>query len=367
MTQAQDFHRRAMDLAEEADLARLRGDILRYRKLIATAFHLELEAAKLIAPLDDEPTRSVLHRSAASLAIECGEFREAERLIGSALSGSPPCEILDELRSLLQTTHFHDGLAKSGFELEPNELQFTMIGGQVGEGIAPSEEFLRRVELFDKLVFRSAERHLGRPFRKQGRRDRTIQDSVELFVKTPRAASFAVCFRLGRKSLFPDLDAGVRVIEDIVLAFEHFQRAEIGPLRKMITDESYYKNFVAIAKRLGPDGQRVGTVGLTGIVHGRQRSVILKPRSGSEFEYPAELESTAPHKRIEVKGTLLLADAVGAQWGKIDVVSEDGQKTRFRVSPEMMADIVRPFFDSEVVIVGHRKGQHTYLDDINGL
>jgi hypothetical protein len=48
-----------------------------------------------------EPTRSVLHRSAAALALECSELREAERLIGRALAGNPPEEIANELRDLL--------------------------------------------------------------------------------------------------------------------------------------------------------------------------------------------------------------------------------------------------------------------------
>ena len=50
---------------------------------------------------DLEPTRSVLHRSAATLAVECSELREAEKLIGRALAGNPPDDIANELRDLL--------------------------------------------------------------------------------------------------------------------------------------------------------------------------------------------------------------------------------------------------------------------------
>jgi hypothetical protein len=50
---------------------------------------------------DFEPTRSILHRSAATIAVECSLLREAERLIGRALSGNPPADIADELRDLL--------------------------------------------------------------------------------------------------------------------------------------------------------------------------------------------------------------------------------------------------------------------------
>jgi len=59
-----------------------------------------------------EPTRSVLHRSAAALAWQCGEYREAERLITTALSGAPPEVIADELRDLLLRVYFEQSPRK---------------------------------------------------------------------------------------------------------------------------------------------------------------------------------------------------------------------------------------------------------------
>jgi hypothetical protein len=38
---------------------------------------------------------------ASSLAVECCQLREVERLIGRALAGNPPPDIADELRDLL--------------------------------------------------------------------------------------------------------------------------------------------------------------------------------------------------------------------------------------------------------------------------
>jgi hypothetical protein len=43
----------------------------------------------------------MLQRSAAVLALECGELREAERLIGRALAGNPPINIANEMWDLL--------------------------------------------------------------------------------------------------------------------------------------------------------------------------------------------------------------------------------------------------------------------------
>ena len=49
---------------------------------------------------DKEPTRSITFRSAASLAMQCGKYLEAEKLITQGLDGNPPADIAQELRDL---------------------------------------------------------------------------------------------------------------------------------------------------------------------------------------------------------------------------------------------------------------------------
>lgn len=96
------LHQESMDLVDQAALARRRGAPEAEAQFVKAAFEKEQAAADLTVPhLDLEPSRSVLHRSAASLAVECSEFRAAEKLIGRALAGNPPAEIAEELRDLL--------------------------------------------------------------------------------------------------------------------------------------------------------------------------------------------------------------------------------------------------------------------------
>src|ERR1041385_4368016 len=106
MNQVTKDHRHAMELADEGDIAKRNGETERAKILYGEALEYERRAAEAVSmKLDLEPTRSVLHRSAASLALECGELREAERLIAVALSGNPPEEIAEELRDLLQLVY----------------------------------------------------------------------------------------------------------------------------------------------------------------------------------------------------------------------------------------------------------------------
>lgn len=124
MNQIQTLHQQAMNLAEAAAVARLRGGIEQAAQLTRQAFEQEAQAAKLIASvLDAEPTRSVLHRSAASLAIECGELRTAERLIATALSGNPPLEIAEELKDLFIQINLSQYLKRQGINIDMSELQ----------------------------------------------------------------------------------------------------------------------------------------------------------------------------------------------------------------------------------------------------
>ena len=107
MNQMLDLHREAMRLVDQAERLRREGNLQASQECLQQAFDRERQAA--LHSADDtcnEPTRSILHRSAASLALECGNYREAERLIAVALAGTPPDDIAEELRDLLEQVYF---------------------------------------------------------------------------------------------------------------------------------------------------------------------------------------------------------------------------------------------------------------------
>ena len=113
MSGIKDLHHEAMRLADQAGDLRRRGEEAEADARLREALEHERRAAELAAPdLALEPTRSVLHRSAATLACQCGEYREAERLITTALSGTPPDTIAEELRDLLLQVYFEQSPRK---------------------------------------------------------------------------------------------------------------------------------------------------------------------------------------------------------------------------------------------------------------
>lgn len=102
-----DNHHYSMELADKGDRAKRLGHADEANKCFLEAFrHESLAAMKLQGRPAIEPTRSILFRSAASLAIECNELREAEKMIAFGLAGSPPDEIAEDLRDLLERVNF---------------------------------------------------------------------------------------------------------------------------------------------------------------------------------------------------------------------------------------------------------------------
>ena len=147
-----DNHHYAMELADKADRAKRLGKYDDAKKFFHEAFQLECSAAMKFKDCPTiEPTRSIFFRSAASLAIECGEYREAERMIAFGLSGSPPEEIAEELRDLLEQVNSERHLMLRGISLYPNELQLAIWGPDIGYGFVQSREFIERVEKFENL------------------------------------------------------------------------------------------------------------------------------------------------------------------------------------------------------------------------
>lgn len=104
MDRLRAIHNEAMDLAQMAQITARQGDADKADKLFLQAFEKEREAA-MMAFTDNhpQPGLSILLQSAAHLAVTCKLQREAEKLIGLALSGDAPFEIRQDLRQLLSS------------------------------------------------------------------------------------------------------------------------------------------------------------------------------------------------------------------------------------------------------------------------
>jgi hypothetical protein len=366
MSELSTRHREAMDLAERAEIAKLRGEG-GVAELFQRAFELERDAAKMLeSRLDAEPTRSVLYRSAASLALNCSQLRQAEQLIATALSGEPPDEIAEELRDLLEQVNFRRHLDLRGWNLEGNEVQVSIAGKAVGYGIASSDQVIDRIQNFEKLIYRTAERKLGAKYREKDQPGKNVREDYGVFVSVPRAASFAVSLQVGLTKDQTALDLGV--LDELLACLELFEAANDEQLRHRIPDEPYYRNFVGLARQLAPDGEDVRLVGFTANCNGEQKKVALTRTRDTVSLGPQSpsLEETG-EQVVRVSGTLKYADDTKRGAGRIRLVSSDGNTYKVVVPEGMMDDIVRPLWSDEVEVLGVKRNKEIHLRDITRL
>lgn len=377
MNDTKKTHRLAMEQTDFALLAKMRGNEKAAEEHLFRAYELEAQAANtLVGNLDAEPTRSVLFRSAATLAHDCGLQEEAEKLIFKALAGDPPAEIAEELRDLLEQVSFRRHLDLRGIRLSEEEIQMSISGKAVGFGIAPTEVFLSRVRNTETLLYRTAERKLNRPYRDRGRREKELEQNLELFMSVPRAACFAVTFRVGGSAQpsLPGMSPHEEVVDELLDCLRLYTQGDEVELKNRIREDAYYRNFIGLAQTLKPDGDRVNMVGFTAVRRGHTRQVALTRDAAdvAPLDMQGKLMAGKDNGQkdadlVILRGELQVANATkksSKQSGEIEIVTFENLRVKIIVPPGMMSDIVKPLWESEVEVTGTRKGKKVYLMQI---
>jgi len=341
MMDIRSAHSDAMDLAEKAEIARARGEEAAYRRFLKRALAKEVAAANLaVEQRAPEPTRSILLRSAAHLAVDSGDYRAAEKLVSIALSGDPPEEIAQELRSLFEEIGFGRHLHLQGIKLHPNDVQMVLVGHAVAPGMAASDEFISRVGTFQKMLYRTSESDQGRPYRERGDPKQVVERPLQLFVSVPRAASFAVSLKVASESQqgeFPFAES-VRVIDHLVDRLQMYDREDFESLHNAIPAIDYFENFVELAAELAPDGERVRLVGFTTLRDGVETRFEMKravrPESKAQKFVPADGLG-------QLIGRVFFMNIKDEENPIIKLETEDGNEWRLKADQEQLQKAVR--------------------------
>jgi hypothetical protein len=165
---------------------------------------------------------------------------------------------------------------------------------------------------------------------------------------------------------------GEETIDDMLECLELFDKANEEQLKKRIPQPDYYTNFIALARNIAPDGADVKLVGFSALRAGKVRTVAMTGQNLSEvrfvptFEKAALEAQPAPETSVTtVQGFLKEADSRDSKQGKIHIVDAEGVSHSIIVPLGMMSDIVKPLWDSEVVITGDQKGKTIHLTEIH--
>lgn len=358
MNGAEALHDRAMDLLDEVHLARRQGHVDRASELIAEAFRVESEAAELLFNERNlEPSRSIILKSAAVIAVQAAQFRQAEKFAAAALSGDCPAEIAEELRSLIRKCHFHMLVGTSGTPLEHGALRFSIDGPAVGIGWVAAELFRKKLFAAARLLQRTYDRVTQVPFRGNVRNTRR---EVVPYVGAFAPGSFTVDLMLAEAHSHEEAaqEDGVAKVEsaaaivDVIDCFEALQSRDMPALRALIPDEGYLVNFVALARDVLPDGKEVSELRLAALTPKGERYALITRQRSSVVPPPA-VEVRPDSTPQEIEGYLKLANSLA---GKHEVAIEDPKTSKtiayVVIPPELMDDIVRPRWGQFVKIQG---------------
>jgi hypothetical protein len=367
MKEIEALHNRAMDLAEKAVILRLRKNIDESTEAFNAAFLLETEAAMQIKDLYDlEPSRSIMFRSAASLALNARLFRQAEQMIAIGLSGNPPEPIADELRDLYETINFERHLKLKGVTLSDSDVQLSLAGSAVSYGMVKAEDFIKRAEIFENMAIRTAERLLKKPFREKGRVPNEIKENFETYYSIPRAASFAITVRVGYRpknyELFDENDIQTAVINEILENIKMVNNHDENKLKDKIENEDYFFNTLSLIKKISPDNKEVSLVGFTTSKNGNDNTVAFT-RSAEEIKIAQIIHSidVSEMEDVVISGKLTYADASKSD---IRLRTEKGESYTVFVPKGILADIVRPYWEQYVTIQGRKQGNKIFFEDL---
>ncbi len=320
------------------------------------AYEYQKQACILFnATSSEEPLRSMLLLDAADLALKAGLYREAEKNVAQALSGDPSEDMANELRNLNQTINFTRHTATHNLQLNPNEIMMTLAGNQVGVGMVKGNEFLERIDTVSKLAYRTADRLRNKPFNEKGKPNRAEFMEFESYLSVPKTDGFGVTIGFGanNKGSFPTLDSQPFLIEDLLNNISLVNEDKITQLSKAIPDEAYRNNFIALTKKLSPDGDKISIVGLSANIHNKSITVPLsKQKSSYNFDFlnKKKAEDDDVAKDVEIIGTLFFADSKKSKIKLFDEYS--GHDYLIEVPKGILSDVVRPFFEVEVVVKG---------------
>ena len=358
-----NHHNEAMDIAFLADRARSSGDTEKAVELFRNALDLELEAIRQIR----EPGGigwAVLHRSAGWLALRCRRPDIAKGLAIKALGEEVDPGIGVELEQLLQQAFFDQHLASDGIIMEEGEVSLKLVGRLVGAGFTLLSEFDTRATGFQTMIFRIAQRKLNLPY--SGGVPSEIRNRFHTFISSPQVGSFAVSLRIGsiyQQAAFPRfLDFG-EVLSEFMDLMDMVSRAAMSEIEVRIPDQAYHRNFLGLAKKLAPDGDRISGVGFTSLSDGDVRTVSVKITARA-LTTPSFEGTGWVGESFNVSGFLRYADAGARQQGhnQIKIVSEGGRAVDLVVPEGLMDDVVRPLWNTHVTAMATLRRRSRVLE-----
>lgn len=365
MRSVRDLHDEAMGLAVAAQRAHESGNIKEEVQLALLACDLERQAAIQLDPIpEDEPTRSILFCSAASLAWQGGDNMLCERLCYDGLRGFPPPEYKDDFHEFIEKINAARHLEIKGVELRESEFQFSIAGDYIIPGMAPIVELTKRLGHFASILDQRIRLNLGIPFDGLRKKSQGYVPEFVPYVASLRPASLALTIGLARPTNKPlplpiegvDVNPS-RLIDEFITDMKILSEGDIQTLEKKMGNNPYLVHFLAHAKEIAPDGKRVRMVGLS---RNDRKIAFMLPRA--EFKtFFSSTNDPVEGGVTSLRGALNQADK---DKGFVGLIVDGRDKVKIKVR-EGLEDIVRSHFGKIVDVTGYYSKKFFMMDSID--
>ena len=351
MTDTAAVHDEAMAIADQGDRARRCGDHSGAREHFAQAMALERRAAD---GETTQPSRSILYRSAAWLALEAEDAAEAERLAACGLADREvPERIKGELRAVAE-----DARLRLVRPLPPptavSSVTLHLEGPKVGFGSASPSDVDPRVEALETMIVRTAERRSGLLFRRRGPTSKHLSQQLEPRVQY---ASGSVVVQLTLGGDQPVLwDANAAIVEDVQRCLTAFGEGGPEALRPHIAEDTYRENFSLLAAQLAPDGERVTSVDVHAATSTGALPIVRLRRSTREAR-PSKAgrgDTTTETMVGELRGA---DETATTNTIKLRLAAPIDATVSIQVTDAAMEDIVRPLYGRLVKVTVSKRGK----------
>ena len=358
MNTIMEYHTKAMDFVSQAVTGVERGNIDDEQRLELFSEALKWKT-KSIEELDkfsvDDLTYSVMHRGAANIALECGEFDVAMHFAAKPFARSAHPDIADQLHNIMSKVNIKRAKLIIEGPIEDDELQMNLFGKALQNGRVPWEYVNSRVDASIEMI-----------------KDviKVPTDRYPIRVAPPVVGSFAMKICLLRSSNDPvaigDLDPIRGYIQQFMDNVEIIDGVTPKLLYQKFPDSTQRSSFLSVARKLAPDGRDVSHLGYTVTDSKRLHRTVAINTTRSRLPTLHEVEEDeSPPEEGEFFGKLLFADASKGNRREIRLVNRNETHSIELPNEYSIDEIVSRYWARLVRIQGTKVGKKISMNNID--
>lgn len=353
------LHERAMHLAEEARLTEKSNGKQQQAKLLwAAAFDHERRVAQSLLPrFDLEPSRGIIFRSAAALALRFGDYDTAEKHAAQGLAGSVDEKVAHELRDILDEVQLLRHMANYDSMLGEEKLHIGMTGARVSASAIEADLLVDHIRILRRIVLRLQELRMGYQFRQSGRVTKEVNELLQ--IRYQPASNGVFGYDLDVVSQQPQFDAFESSVKGIVDgAGKVFELASLGRKNALLElcnqNLSYYRFFVNSVRDALPDGRRFAFMSL--VSNDRATNLQLRRTDRATVKRDMAIHND---DEVSIERTGLLLGATGDPTSSETLVRivDDLHGKRgetFSVPDGLSGDRIGELWSKEVKVIGYK-------------